>query len=96
MFTGVVGQVKQQNLFGAESGPKSSGTDDSTTTFDTTKFYPGEVPFRNQGTSTSPLHHVTQRETSGKQLNAPSVMGTTRNLPPQQNMGKGGKEKEFA
>ena len=75
-FTGVVGQVEQQNLMGAESGPKTSGTGDSAPTFDTTKFYPGEVPFRNQGTSTSPV-----------------VMETTRNLPPQQNTGKGGKKK---
>ena len=62
-FTGVVGQVEQQNPMGAESGPGTSGTGDSTPTFDTTKFYPGEVPFRNQGTSTSP------RETSGTQTN---------------------------
>ena len=55
------GQVEQQNPMGAESGPKTSGTGNSTPTFDTTKFYPDEVPFRNQGTSTSPVVTKTTR-----------------------------------
>ena len=40
-FTGIVGQVEQQNLTGAESGPKTSRDRYSTPTFETTKFYPG-------------------------------------------------------
>ena len=38
-FTGTVGQVVPQNPTGPESRPELSGTDDSTPTFDTTKFY---------------------------------------------------------
>ena len=37
-FTGIVGQIEQQNLTRQESGHKLSGTDDSTPTFDTTNF----------------------------------------------------------
>ena len=50
-FTGLIGQPESQKLTGPESGPDFLGTDDSTPTFDTTKLYPGEIPFRNQGTS---------------------------------------------
>ena len=60
---------------------------------DTTKFYPGEIPFRNQGTSTSPPQHMewveiqevqvnTQRGRSGTQTTSPVFTETTRNLPP--------------
>ena len=103
-FTGVVGEAELQNPTGPETGHELSGTDDSTPILDTTKFYPGEIPFRNQGTSTSPPQHMeqveiqkaqvnTQRETSGTQTTSPVVTETTRNLPPQPNMGKGGKRK---
>ena len=53
-FTGVVGQIEPQNPTGPETGHELSGTDDSTPILDTTKFYPGGIPFKNQGTSTSP------------------------------------------
>ena len=62
-FTGVVGQVELQNHKGPETCHKLSGTDNSTPTFDTTIFYPGEIAFRNQGTSTSPPQCVEQVET---------------------------------
>ena len=57
-FTGIVGQIKQKNLTRQESGHELSGTDDSTPTYDTTKFYPGKIPFRSRGMSTSPLQCV--------------------------------------
>ena len=62
-FTGIVGQAEPQNLTGPETGHELSGTDESTPTFNTTKFYPGEIPFKNQGTSTSPPQCVEQVET---------------------------------
>ena len=85
-FTGIIGQPESQKLTGPESGPKYLGTNDSTPTFDM-KFYPGEIPFKNQGTSTSPPQHVepvetqttpvnTPRGTSGTQMSPPSVANT--------------------
>ena len=91
-FTYVVCQVEPQNPTRPETGHELSETDDSTPTFDTKKFYPGEIPFRNQGTSTSPPQCVewveientqvnTQRETSGTQTTSLVVTESTRNLP---------------
>ena len=92
-FTGVVGQVELQNSTGPETGHELSGTDDSTPTFNTAKFYPGEIPFRNQGTSTSPPQHVewvetqntqanTSKETAGTQTTPLVVTETTEHLTP--------------
>ena len=71
-------RLKLQNLTRAQPESVGTSTNNSTPTCNTTIFYPGEVPFRNQGTSTSPI-----------------IMETTRNLPQQQTIGKGGKKKEF-
>ena len=79
--------MESQNLTGPELGPQLSGTNDSTPTFDTTKFYPGEIPFRNQGMRTAPPQHVepvgtqitlvnTPRGTSGTQTSPPRVSNT--------------------
>ena len=84
-FTGILGQVEPQNPTGPR--PKLSGTDKSTPTFNTRKFYLGVIPFRNQGTNTSPPQCVetvetqntpvnTTRGTSGTQTNPPSVTNT--------------------
>ena len=68
-------------------GPKFLGTNDSTPTFDTTKFYPGEIPFRNQRTSPMLPQHIdpvetptnwvnTQKGMSDTQISAPGVSNT--------------------
>ena len=64
-FIGVVGQVELQTSSRAQPEPKD------TNTCDTTGFYPGEVPFKNQGTSTSPIiteitMNLSQQQTMGK------------------------------
>ena len=64
-FIGVVGQVELQTSSRAQPEPKN------TNTCDTTVFYPGEVPFKNQGTSTSPIiteitRNLPQQQTMGK------------------------------
>ena len=64
-FIGVVGQVELQTSSRAQPEPKN------TNTCDTTVFYPGEVPFKNQGTSTSPIiteitRNLSQQQTMGK------------------------------
>ena len=47
-----------QRPSGPPSGPESSRTDESTPTFDTTRYYPSEIPFRNQGMSPAPPQDV--------------------------------------
>ena len=46
-FSELQRQFNSQKSTGPQLGPKSLGTNDSTPTFNTTKFYPGEIPFRN-------------------------------------------------
>ena len=66
-----------QNPTGPELGPKSLGTNDSKPTFDTTKFYPGEIPFRNQGMSPSPPQHVEPVGAQTTPVNTPrGISGT--------------------
>ena len=71
IYSRVVGQVEQQNSAGAQPELETSGTDDSTPTCNMTIFYPGEVPFRNQGTSTSPLHNDSSKDGKGIQSSVP-------------------------
>ena len=86
-FSELQWQFDPQKSTGPQSGPKSLGTDDSTSTFVTTKFYPGEIPFRSQGMSLVPPQHAepvgTQttpvsmpRESSGTQTSPPRVHNT--------------------
>ena len=76
-----------QKLTGPKSAPESLGTNNSTPTFNTTKFYQGEIPFRNQATSLAPLQHAEPvgmqttpvnmpRGTSGTQTSPPRVQNT--------------------
>ena len=60
-FTGVVGQDELQNSTRVQPELKN------TNTCDTTMFYPGEVSFKNQGTSTSPIIMETTRNLSQQQ-----------------------------
>ena len=57
-FSELQRQFDPQKLTGPQLGPKSLGTNDSTLTFNTTKFYPGEIPFRNQGMSPASMQHA--------------------------------------
>ena len=64
-FTGVVGQVELKNSTRVQPEPKN------TNACDTTVSYPGKVPFKNQGTSTSPTmmkttKNLPQQQTTGK------------------------------
>ena len=47
-----------QRLTGPPSGPESLGTDNSIPTFDTTRFYPGKILFKNHRTSPAPPQPV--------------------------------------
>ena len=91
--TGIVGEAELQFLTVPETGHELSGTDDSTLILDTTKFYPGEIPFRNQGTGTSPPQHMewveiqevqvnTQRGRSSTQTTSPVFTESTGKFPP--------------
>ena len=57
-FTIIAGQVEPQKLTRLESNDELLGSDNSMPTGNITVFYPGEIPFRNQGTSTSPPEWV--------------------------------------
>ena len=100
-FTGIVGHVQTQKQTKLGSNDELSGSDNSTLTGNTTLFYPGEVPFRNQGTSTSPLERVKSqniqvkklRGTSGTQTRSQDAIGNTISLPSQPTTGKGGMKK---
>ena len=52
-FTGIAGQVEPQKPTRLESNDKPVGSDNSASTGNTTLFYPGEIPFKNQGK----VHH---------------------------------------
>ena len=75
-------QFKSQNLTGPESGPESLGTDDSTPTFNITKFYPDEIPFRNQGISPAPPQPVELVGTQTTPVNLPTGTSGTQTSPP--------------
>ena len=100
-FTGIAGKVEPHKPTRLESNDKSAGSDNSALTGNTTLFYPDEIPFKNQGTSTSPWVHVESKtvqtdkteRTSGTWTSQPDMLGSTMCLPSQQNQGKGGKKK---
>ena len=64
-----------------QSGPESSGTHDSTLTFNTTKFYPGEIAFKNQGMSPAPPQHAEPVGTQTAPVNMPRETSGTQTSP---------------
>ena len=57
-FTGIAGQVEPQKPTRLESNDKPAGSDNSALIGNTTLFYPGGIPSKNQGMSTSPWEHI--------------------------------------
>ena len=81
-FTDLQRQVNSRRRTGPELGPESLGTDEPTPTFDMTKLYPGEIPFRNQGMSTASPQHVEPVRTQTILVNMPRGMCSTQTSPP--------------
>ena len=77
-----ISQVEPKNPTAPESRPKLSGADESTATFNTIKFYDGEIPFRNEGSSTLPLQCVELVDTQNTPVNTPREMSGTQMSPP--------------